>query len=611
MLDIKLLRETPEVVKADLRKRGWDPALVDHFIKWDNTWRAASTEINEARAERNAVAKAYGPLMGRFKKFDNLATALQANISVVNSYLQFNKEAGPVARWLMANRKRRAAMLAAVDFCVAFARVGEAAKAYDEQFHQFFQAVGKDRGVALQRSDDGLFASLDEKLEHAETLRLNCVDYASIKKPTEEQINRHIQNILSSPLWPADDLWTLISEIRARHDAPHDLASSTTARVKDLDRTLAESQREWWAIRRRLPNIMHDSVPVGKDDRDNVPIKFEGTARVHDFPAVSHVDLLESLDVADLERAARAAGARFVYLKGDLVLLAKALEFFALTKLTGKGFTPVEPPFMLRREAIEGAVDLSDFEDVIYKVEAGAGAGKDDAPELFLIATSEHPLAALHMGEIFEDAQLPLRYAGVSPCFRKEAGAHGKDTKGIFRVHQFSKVEQFVYCTAEDSWAIHEELIANAEEIYRELGIPYRVVNICTGDLGTVAAKKYDIEAWMPVQGAYREVVSCSNCTDYQARRYNTRHRKAPGEPTSFVHTLNSTAVAVQRTLVAILENFQQADGSVMIPEPLRQYLGGRDRIRPAVAPRAAEPDEAAGEPEAVAQASKPAPPSS
>jgi seryl-tRNA synthetase len=256
---------------------------------------------------------------------------------------------------------------------------------------------------------------------------------------------------------------------------------------------------------------------------------------------------------------------------------------------------------MLRREAVEAAVDLRDFEDVIYRVETGTGerpahtAGADDAPlaagaaaggttrgeapELFLIATSEHPLAAFHMGEILATATLPLRYAGVSSCFRKEAGAHGKDSKGIFRVHEFRKVEQFVYATAAQSWPMHEELLANAEALMQELALPYRVVNICTGDLGSIAAKKYDIEAWMPVQGAYREVVSCSNCTDYQARRYDTRHRPNPGDDTSFVHTLNATAIAVQRTLVAILENCQRADGTVMIPAALRPYVGGKDAL--------------------------------
>jgi seryl-tRNA synthetase len=320
---------------------------------------------------------------------------------------------------------------------------------------------------------------------------------------------------------------------------------------------------------------MHPSVPVGKDDTENVEVRRWGEAKPLPFPGVSHVDLLVSLDVADLERAARVAGARFYYAKGDLVLLGRALEFFALSRLAAKGFTAIEPPYMLRREAMEGAVDLADFESVIYKVEAEA-----KEPPLYLIATSEHPIAAMHMGEILETSRLPLRYAGVSPCFRKEAGSHGKDTKGIFRVHQFSKVEQFVFCAAADSWDVHEELVRNAEALFRELGIPHRVVNICTGDLGSIAAKKYDVEAWMPVQGAFREVVSCSNCTDFQARRYDTRHRANPGDPTEFVHTLNSTAIAVQRTLVAILENFQQADGSVLIPKPLQPYVG-KERLAP------------------------------
>jgi seryl-tRNA synthetase len=345
--------------------------------------------------------------------------------------------------------------------------------------------------------------------------------------------------------------------------------------LKRLEAEVPAAERTRDALLRSIPNLMHESVPVGKDDSENVEIRSWGGKPAHAFPARSHVDLLESLDIADLERAARAAGSRFFYLKGDLVLLGRALEFFALHHLAAKGFLAIEPPYMLRREAMEGAVDLADFESVIYKVQ-----GADKEPDLYLIATSEHPLAALHMGEILESGLLPLKYAGVSPCFRKEAGAHGKDTKGIFRVHQFSKVEQFVYCAAADSWRIHEELVRNAEGLYQALNIPYRVVNICTGDLGSIAAKKYDIEAWMPVQGAYREVVSCSNCTDFQARRYNTRHRTNPGDPTEFVHTLNSTAIAVQRTLVAILENFQQADGSVVVPEVLRPYVG-KARIEP------------------------------
>jgi seryl-tRNA synthetase len=226
---------------------------------------------------------------------------------------------------------------------------------------------------------------------------------------------------------------------------------------------------------------------------------------------------------------------------------------------------------MIKREPYEGVTSLADFEDTLYKIE-----GED----LYLIATSEHPMGAMFMNEILPAETLPLKYAGISPCFRKEAGAHGKDTKGIFRVHQFNKIEQFIFCKPEDSWKLHEELLANAEGIYQKLGIPYRIVNICTGDIGTVAAKKYDIEAWMPVQKMFREVVSCSNCTDYQSRRLNVRYREKTGEKSEFVHTLNSTAIATQRTIVAIIENYQQSDGSLKVPKALVPYMGKTEEVR-------------------------------
>ena len=435
MLDIKVLRETPDLIRADLRKRGRDPAVVDAARAKDDAWREGLNKLQTLRAERNKAGQA-------------IAAA---------------KKAGQDA------------------------------------------------------------------------------------KPILDQM------------------------------------AALGAEQAELEKAVPAAEAERDRLIRSIPNLMHPSVPVGKDDSENVEIRAWGGKPIHAFPAKSHIDLLDSLDLADLERAARAAGSRFFYLKGDLVLLGRALEFFALNHLAAKGFTAIEPPYMLRKEALEGAIDLADFESVIYKVEAGISEDpkKGKEPDLYLIATSEHPLLAYHMGEILETAKLPLLYAGVSPCFRKEAGAHGKDSKGIFRVHQFSKVEMFAYCAPQDSWRLHEELIANAESLYRELGIPHRVVNICTGDLGSIASKKYDIEAWMPAQGAYREVVSCSNCTDFQARRTNTRHRKNPGDPTEVVHTLNSTAIAVQRTLVAILENFQQADGTVVIPKVLRPYMGGRERLAP------------------------------
>ena len=327
---------------------------------------------------------------------------------------------------------------------------------------------------------------------------------------------------------------------------------------------------------RRLPNLLDDSVPYGKDDRENVVAATWGDPPAPEPGLLAHGELLEKLGMADFDRARRASGAGFYYLKGPIVLLDLALQRFALDLLAGKGFIPVEPPYLLRRGPYEGVTDLADFENVMYKI---------DGEELYLIATSEHPLAALYAGEILDEDTLPIRLAGVSPCFRKEIGGHGVDQKGVFRVHQFQKVEQFVFCRPEESAAVHEEIRANAEEVFRQLAIPYRVVNVCTGDVGTVAAKKYDIEAWFPRQQAYREVVSCSNCTDYQARRLGIRLGKA-GKPGKRVpHTLNSTAVATSRALAVILEQYQRPDGTVTVPDVLRPYLGGLGALAPA--PRA------------------------
>jgi seryl-tRNA synthetase len=243
---------------------------------------------------------------------------------------------------------------------------------------------------------------------------------------------------------------------------------------------------------------------------------------------------------------------------------------YALDFLKMKGYTAVEPPFMLNRAAYEGVVNIEDFGPVIYKVE-----GED----LHLIATSEHPLVSMHMDEILDASKLPIRYCGFSPCFRVEAGAHGKDTKGIFRVHQFYKVEQVIFSTPEDSWKLHEELVSNVQEIYRNLGIPFRVITLCSGDTGFMSAKTYDLEAWLPGQNAYREMASASNVTDFQSRRLLIRYRQRPNDPTILTHTLNSTAV-VTRTLVALVENFQQADGSVRIPRALVPYMGGVEALK-------------------------------
>jgi seryl-tRNA synthetase len=320
-----------------------------------------------------------------------------------------------------------------------------------------------------------------------------------------------------------------------------------------------------------LPNMLHETVPFGQGEGDNVEIRTWGDFPSFDFSVKNHVDLAVDLDIVDIERAGKVAGSRFFFLKKQGVLLDMALMSFAMEEMVKKGYQPVEPPYLMRREPYEGVTSLGDFGDVLYKVES---------EDLYLIATSEHPMAAMFMNEVFKEDELPLKLAGISTCFRKEAGAHGKDTRGIFRTHQFNKIEQFIFCTPEQSWNLHEELLHNAEDLVQKLDLPYRVVNVCTGDIGTVAAKKYDIEAWMPAQNAYREIISCSNCTDYQARRLGIRYREKEGAPVEgFVHTLNSTAIATGRTIVAILENYQRNDGSIEVPEVLRRYMAGIEKI--------------------------------
>ncbi|WP_424357250.1 serine--tRNA ligase [Methanocella sp. MCL-LM] len=355
-------------------------------------------------------------------------------------------------------------------------------------------------------------------------------------------------------------------------------ASALMAEAKDIPRQIKDAETEMEECRNkvhyylmRLPNILDDSVPIGKDDTENVEVKRWGEPRQPDFEIKNHGLLAVEHGWADFERAAKVAGAGFYFLKGNLVLLDMAVQRFAMDLLVKRGFTPVTPPYMMNRKSYEGVTDLGDFEKVMYKI---------DGDDMYLIATSEHPIGAMFQGEIFEEKDLPLRLAGISPCFRREIGAHGLDTKGLFRVHQFHKIEQFVFCKPEDSWQIHEELLANAEAVFQQLGLPYHVVNICTGDIGTVAAKKYDIEVWMPRENAYKEVVSCSNCTAYQATRLNIKVRDPKDfETKRYLHTLNSTAIATSRAMRAILENNQQKDGSVLIPEALRPYMNGLEYL--------------------------------
>ncbi len=341
-------------------------------------------------------------------------------------------------------------------------------------------------------------------------------------------------------------------------------------KIKALDLEADKANERLTKILMSLPNILHSSVPDGKDESESVTARTWGGKPEFDFKPRDHIDILTSLGMVDMERGAKVAGARFYFLKGDAVRLEHAIMQYALDFLRSKGFVAVEPPFMLNRSAYEGVVNLDDFGPVIYKIE-----GED----LHLIATSEHPLVSMHSDEIIQASELPIKYCGFSPCFRVEAGAHGKDTKGIFRGHQFYKVEQVVFCRPEDSWRLHEELISNAEKIYQGLGIPHRVVALCSGDTGFMSAKTYDLEAWLPGQGKYREMVSASNITDFQARRSRIRYRDKQSDPTAMVHTLNSTGV-VTRTLVAILENFQEKDGTVKVPKALVPYMGSIDALQ-------------------------------
>ncbi len=348
-----------------------------------------------------------------------------------------------------------------------------------------------------------------------------------------------------------------------------DEVASVSTRVKELDPQLAEAETALEVLLASTPNLPDDTAPDGGED-DAVEIsRNHDEPPTFDFEVRDHVALGELLGVLDVDRGARTSGSRFVYLLGDIVLLQFALVRSAMDIVMQEDFTPVIPPVLVREEAMYGTGFLPADEVNIYRT---------DEDELYLVGTAEVPLAALHMGEIIDERDLPLRYAGYSTCFRREAGSYGKDLGGMFRVHQFDKVEMFLFTTPENSKDAHEFILSVEEKIIGKLEIPYRVVNIAIGDLGPPAAKKYDIEAWLPGQQRYRELTSCSNTTDYQARRLQTRVRREDGSLET-LHTLNGTATAIGRTLIAILENHQRADGSVEIPEHLWQYLPERVRV--------------------------------
>ena len=339
-------------------------------------------------------------------------------------------------------------------------------------------------------------------------------------------------------------------------------------KIKEIEQGLEKVESESRNLILQIPNMLLKDVPAGKSTEDNKVLKTVGKAPKFNFQPKDHLELAANLGLIDPERANKVSGAGFFYLKEELAILDYALQRFAIDFLRKKGFKLIEPPLMLHHRPYQGVTSLNAFEDVMYKIEN---------EDLYLIATSEHAIASMFMDETLLEKNLPLKLTGVSPCFRKEIGSHGKYTKGLFRMHQFNKVEQFIFCKPEDSQKYFNELQKNSEELFNLLGIPYRVVALCSADTGTVAAKTYDIEILMSDK-QYREAGSNSNCTDYQARRLNIKYKEKEGQqPKGFVHTLNNTGIATSRVMIAILENNQQKDGSIKIPKVLQKYTGFKE----------------------------------
>jgi seryl-tRNA synthetase len=414
----------------------------------------------------------------------------------------------------------------------------------------------------IREDADGVRAALERRGPEAAAGLTQVIELDARRRQVLPELEglRAEQNQASTRIKSTTDAQQREREIAAMRDV--------SARVKALEQQLAQVEEALQQSLAPLPNLPDPTAAPGPQDE---VVREVGAVPSFDFEARDHLELAGGL--IDMDRAAALAGSRFAYLRGELVLLELALVRWALEKTRAHGFEPVIPPVLVRERALYGTGFLPDTEQQIYAL-------PDD--DLFLVGTSEVALAALHDGDILEQESLPLRYAGFSSCFRREAGAAGRDTRGIFRVHQFDKVEMFSFVAPEDSPAEHDRVLAIEEEILGELGLPYRVVNIAVNDLGSSAAKKFDCEAWIPSQGRYRELTSCSNTTDYQARRLNIRVR-ADGR-TAPLHTLNGTAVAVGRTIVALLENGQRGDGSVALPACLTPY-GAPPELAPAAAP--------------------------
>jgi len=375
-------------------------------------------------------------------------------------------------------------------------------------------------------------------------------------KEVEELRNR--RNVVSEEIGKLKrekkDASSLLSEMKG-----------VSEKIKELDETLREIDEKETIFLRYIPNIPHESVPVGKDETENVVVRTWGEPKELDFPPLNHWDIGEMLGIIDFDRASKIAGARFALMKGPGAKLERALMNFMLDLHSSKGYTEVFPPILVNRESMTGTGQLPKFEMELFRIAD---------PEFYLIPTAEVPVTNIHRDEILREIDLPLYYTAYTPCFRREAGSYGKDTRGLIRQHQFNKVELVKFVKPEDSYNELEKLTGDAEDILRKLGLPYRVVALCTGDLGFSASKTYDLEVWLPGQQKYREISSCSNFEDFQARRANIRFKREGKKGTEFVHTLNGSGLAIGRTVVAILENYQQKDGSVVIPDALRPYLG-------------------------------------
>ena len=410
----------------------------------------------------------------------------------------------------------------------------------------------------------------------------------SPEKILEDLKKRNLSKNLASDVIDLDNQWRTLIEKGNRLRAKRNVISKSISELKKKGQDFSEVLKDMAKLKENLnineketeetlrlrdskrmivPNLLDNEVPIGNDEEGNLEVSLHGTKNKRE-KWLSHQEILEKINGADLKRAAKVSGRRFYFLTGDLARLELALINFSIELLCEKGYELTTPPFLMNREAYEGVVDLNDFEDVMYKI---------DNQDLYLIATSEHPLTARFKNEIIELKEGPLKYAGISTNFRKEVGAHGISDRGIWRVHQFSKVEQVIICKPEDSEKMHDEILNNAINIFEKLEIPFRVIDICTGDIGTVAARKFDIEAWMPSSNKWKEVVSASNCRSYQSVRLNMRYRTKEG--TAFPHTLNSTAVATTRALAAILENNQTDNGDVVIPKVLRKWMGNQEII--------------------------------